>query len=596
MNLMSYLPKAKPFLISAVAVFILVVSYVACQRTNLSSGNFPGIDPVSTTFSLSGRITDFGHLPVSGATVKVGAVTTSTDINGYFRLNGVTVANPGNAFVRVEKDGFFSGSRTFATTAGSITYVAVQLIKKTIAGNFPGASGGTVQIPDNGGSIQIPANAVSTAGNTPYTGNVSVSAFFINPASGDFQEQMPGTLRGIDNSNQETGLQSFSMVAVELSGAGNEKLQMASGKTATITFPIPAGLQGQAPANIPLWSFNDSTALWKQEGFATRQGSNYLGVVSHFSFWNCDYPVPLVSFKGTVLNQDGNPLSFVKVLLKTVGDAVSTSGYGYTDSLGVITGTLPTNRNLQIVFYNNCGVTLETRNIGPFTSTANLGNLKVNGVVKNEVVFSGSVINCAGTAVKTGFVDISVDNNHYYGNVVNGSFRLAVSRCSSSTTTAIITALDTENSTSGAPSSITVSNAAVSTGELNACGNSASQYLNYTLDGSSHAFNDILDSFNVNKASDTTYLVWLSRKIRGSSPDDFTFSFTPTTTASTPLTNIRINNSNFTYVLNAYTIINITENGPPGGFIAGNFTTDMKRDATSSTYILAVKFRIKRPR
>jgi hypothetical protein len=66
----------------------------------------------------------------------------------------------------------------------------------------------------------------------------------------------------------------------------NCKLQ--PGKTAKLRFTIPSSLRSTAPATIPLWSVDETTGLWKQEGSATKGTDYYEGDVSHFSFWNCD--------------------------------------------------------------------------------------------------------------------------------------------------------------------------------------------------------------------------------------------------------------------------------------------------------------------
>ncbi len=87
---------------------------------------------------------------------------------------------------------------------------------------------------------------------------------------------MPGELRGIDENNKQVGLQSFGMMAVEMTGASGERLQLAPAKPATMRFPIAAAQQASAPATIAFWSFNDTTGLWKQEGMATKQGMNIL--------------------------------------------------------------------------------------------------------------------------------------------------------------------------------------------------------------------------------------------------------------------------------------------------------------------------------
>ncbi|TMI80101.1 MAG: hypothetical protein E6H10_14335, partial [Bacteroidetes bacterium] len=118
-----------------------------------------------------------------------------------------------------------------------------------------------------------------------YTGDVSVSTFYLNPADVDFNNYMPGNLVGLNSGNQQKILQSFGMTSIEMNNAAGEKLQLASGKTAIITLPIPSAMQATAPATIPLWYVDETKGIWKQEGTANKQGSNYTGTVAHFSFW-----------------------------------------------------------------------------------------------------------------------------------------------------------------------------------------------------------------------------------------------------------------------------------------------------------------------
>jgi hypothetical protein len=48
--------------------------------------------------------------------------------------------------------------------------------------------------------------------------------------------------------------------------------------------------------------------VFLKEGSATKTGSNYVGKVSHFSFWNCDAPFPVVEFEASFVDQAGAPL------------------------------------------------------------------------------------------------------------------------------------------------------------------------------------------------------------------------------------------------------------------------------------------------
>jgi Carboxypeptidase regulatory-like domain len=191
----------------AIALSFLLI-YLGCQKLGNPG---PGVKPVVVEFvtaTVSGRVIDNDQVPVQGASVKAGAVSGTTDVNGDFTLSNVSL-DKNAGFVKVEKDGFFQGSRTILVNAGTTNYVHIQLIKKTIVGTISGNAGGSVTVP-TGGTIVFPASGFIDAGTkATYSGMVNVSAFFINPASSNVRSIMPGDLRGIDQNNEEKVLQSF---------------------------------------------------------------------------------------------------------------------------------------------------------------------------------------------------------------------------------------------------------------------------------------------------------------------------------------------------------------------------------------------------
>jgi hypothetical protein len=573
---------------------ILIV--ISCQKSD-NNNNEPVTPPVTNkpieyvTASISGRILDDKNQPVNGAVVKAGTASATSDINGNFRINNVSL-DKNAGFVKVEKDGFFQGSRTIVVNAGAVNYISIQLIKKTVSGTVSGSTGGNITIA-GGGSVVFTGNSfVNTAGNGAYTGTVSVSTYFLNPAEANFTEIMPGTLRGINTANEETGLQSFGMLAVELTGAGGEKLQLAAGKTATLTFPIPTALQNQAPATIPLWSFNDTTGLWKEEGVATKQGNTYVGTVSHFSFWNVDYPYGVVDFKAVFKDQNGKPFYPARVELKTTGDSVSLFGYGYTDSTGYVGGKIPKGKTLQLRVYTKCNTIIYTKDIGPFSTTADLGTISVNYTGSSQVTVSGSVINCTGAAVTNGFVDISIDSVHNRATITNGAFTSTITRCNSAPTTAVITAYDLGGNQSGSATNVAVTSTTVNAGQLSACGNSLSQFVNYTLNGVSASFIVPTDTLTLVPGSNNSYMLFANHPLPNR--DGLYISFTASGTGTVPLGSIYIDEGPKTYYKQSTINLNITEFGPAGtGYISGNFSGNLKQDSTTVAPT-TLSFRVKR--
>jgi hypothetical protein len=135
--------------------------------------------------------------------------------------------------------GYFTGSRSFVTNTGRVNHVRIQLIPKT---SVDASAGGPVSL-SSGISISSPPGSVVNANtNAVYTGTVKVAAAWIDPTSTSLIDQMPGDLRGITTGGGEAGLQTFGLVAAEITGSSSELLQIASGKKATINFIISTSL------------------------------------------------------------------------------------------------------------------------------------------------------------------------------------------------------------------------------------------------------------------------------------------------------------------------------------------------------------------
>ncbi len=71
---------------------------------------------------ISGRIIDEKVIPIAGAVVSTAFGATITDVNGNFLFNGVAIDKDAG-FIKVDKSGYFTGSRTMLVSANaSITW------------------------------------------------------------------------------------------------------------------------------------------------------------------------------------------------------------------------------------------------------------------------------------------------------------------------------------------------------------------------------------------------------------------------------------------------------------------------------------------
>jgi hypothetical protein len=442
-------------------------------------------DNIMVTGGIAGIVIDENNFPVMGATVTSGGHTTTTDRYGAFRFSNISISKA-NGTVKVTVPGYFNAYRTFPATAGRTHNVRIKLIPKINSGNFSAISGGTVNI-TGGVKLVVPANAISNSSGTSYTGQVNVTMTWIDPSSDDLPYTVMGDLRGLTTANEEMGLSTYGMIGVELTDAGGQSLKIATGKTAELTFPVPASLQGNAPATIDLWHFDETTARWKQEGTATKTGSNYIANVSHFSFWNCDAPFPLIDLCMSFKDPSGNPLINAQVRIKRVVN--NTYGYGRTDSAGNLCGKVPKNEALVLEVLDLCNTVAYSQNIGPFSSNTTLPPITVNMPATNSLIITGTVTNCSGGNVTNGAAIIYVSGgNHYTVPVTNGAFTLSIVRCTGAAINFSVLGIDYAAQQQGTPVGGSGTSGIVNVGTVQACGTSTVQFAEYLIDGTVYNF------------------------------------------------------------------------------------------------------------
>jgi hypothetical protein len=596
-------------LIVALSLLVSSVVFYSCQK-ELSTENGGTPIVITNQTSVEGRVTDESNMPVAGAKVKAGINTTQTDKNGMFKIDNA-VFTTSETFVTIEKPGYFKGSRNFFSRSGSNNFVRIQLLRKSISARISSATGGDADMRGNGGSVHFDANSFVTESGAPYNGTVLVATQYIDPSAANVNMQMPGDLRGINTAGENIGLKSYAMAAVELTGESGQKLQIKPGTKATLSLNIPASLLATAPATIPLWYFNDSTGLWKQEGTAVKNGGNYEGDVAHFSFWNCDDPYYFVKIKMHVINGAGQPLIGAKVQITSTTRGGTT--YDYTDNNGYVDGYVPKNETLQLQVFNSCNQAAYTANIGPFTADADLGNITLT---QSTTTVYGMVVNCSSQPVADGYVQIILNGNTEFAGITNGNFSSTFLNCPGNNSMLII-AVDNSSLQQSTASTVAVSSNNINLGQLKACGVSANTFFNLTINGTVLSGNTP-DFYRYGWKDDST-------NIYSGTVDYLYAAYDSTVTKyiyfglSLPYNNIftvpslynnfymgysGITNSAEEYELEPLDTlaqkIRFTEYGGLGQFIAGDFTGQLKRykyglngNAVTDTVNATLTFRIR---
>ncbi len=263
--------------------------WVSCQPPTTNDAAVAKENSTMTTISC--YVTNEKGKPLSGVKVTASDTIVYTDSRGLFSLPAVVSAD--RYVLKLEKDSFFYHicSKLWTDTATSmISMVPKSNTSFSSVTTFKSEQGAEVKV--DGCTVSIPANALMLPDSSAYNGKVNLSVVYLNPDNPRFDELIPGGDLCATMVNGDTAsLVSYGMVRVEMENDKNEKLQLKPGTKAKLTFPVSSFQKNNPHDTIPLWWFDESAGLWREEGLTLNKGDYYEGYVGHFTWWNCDYPV-----------------------------------------------------------------------------------------------------------------------------------------------------------------------------------------------------------------------------------------------------------------------------------------------------------------
>lgn len=289
------------------------------QQGGISQGT--AVAPASMKMAaLSGFVKDSEGNALSGVTVTSGTEKVVTGKDGGFVFEKVNSVN-GRTVVKFTCSGYTEVVRSMPTTDGSVWEVVMSSNWGEDHAEGYNYSGMSYNVKtESGMKADFDSDSFKNdATGEAHTGYLYTYMSYLNPDDDNFADMMPGgdlaAVRSQENGGEEVQLISYGMTKVDLKGNNGEKLQLADGKPATLTFPVPEKFENNTPEEIPLWSFNEQTGLWEEEGVAKYNASlnAYVGTVKHFSWVNLDYPESRATLKVTVKNDKGVVIPNVKV-------------------------------------------------------------------------------------------------------------------------------------------------------------------------------------------------------------------------------------------------------------------------------------------
>ena len=411
---------------------------IASCAENIDTFDADPIIPTIPDFEASAfiEVVDPDGAPLEGVTVRLGNLVRTTDDLGIVHLEDVEMSL--STYITADYSGYFHGSRRFYPSEGNTHFVRIMMLPSTVVGGFDAASGGSVT-PGGGVTINFPANSVVDASGTLYTGQVDVASQPLVATDPNLSDMMPGDLVGNTEDGARAAMASFGMVAVELRGSNGQLLNVADGKEVEMRMDVPQELEGSAPATIPMWYFDEATGYWEEDGQASFQGGEYVGMVDHFTYWNYDAWFPIVKWGAQFTFNEGTPASQVAVCITII--SMETSKCSYTNENGIVCGMVAANEVLLMEVKDQCGNVVYSEEIGPFSDTTFMGPIEIPETTANLTSISGCVVNCDDLPVEDGFVQIKSGEINYYASLDDeGCFEKTFINCNSSDV--VVTAVD----------------------------------------------------------------------------------------------------------------------------------------------------------
>jgi hypothetical protein len=351
----------------------LLLALAACGGSDEDDAPTPPPMPVTAKGTISGTVkSSIDSTPIAGATVSNGSVSAQTNADGKFQLTNVVPAE--RAVLRVNAKTFSEGLAVTSVTANQTSTVAVQLYPVGMVSTGVATNAITVTVPNSPARVELPANGLVRPNGAPPVGNVTVALTPVQPAVD--VNAMPGEYRVAVGSG--VGLmESWGAINVTLTDSDGTRLNLGSGKTATIQIPVSTRSEVK-PTTIPLFYFDESIGLWKQEGSATLQGvapnQYYKGTVSHFTYWNADKIMDTIYVSGCVKNNTA----------PAVGARAIVDGIDYSNASSALTGTdgkfrVPMKKNARATLTALSGINLSnTITVGPSATDIDLGATCLN--------------------------------------------------------------------------------------------------------------------------------------------------------------------------------------------------------------------------
>ena len=423
---------------------------------------------VVATSDVSARVVAESGVELSGVTVAVFKnaiaqnISVSTDANGRFAL----ALEENTEFTLVfTKDGYANQIvHVKAPEAGHSVGYDVIMIPRGIAQVLANEEMVTVSGND-GASVTLNPSFEDDQGNPVTAGDgVTLTVTPVDVTSPSGLAIFPGNFEGLaENEEEATPIISYGTVEYYFTrNSDGAELQLAPGNTAEIEIPIytnkhPDGTDIALGDTISLWSLNETTGVWLQEGTgivvasSSPSGFALKATVSHFTWWNADVSMDAQAEVDITVNAPATGTA----LIKTRTDANIPWGFNQSDTVvtvGDSTGSLAIPSGVEVCFWaevsfssNGSVMSTEESCITASAGTANDMTLEViDNTPLNISATSTNISRVVNSSIGQIKIQATTFESSVNYNIDSGSLPNGVSLQSIDGTTAVISGVPNE--------------------------------------------------------------------------------------------------------------------------------------------------------
>ena len=331
-------------LLSALSLVVSILLF-QCRMDTIITEPIDYNSPQPKSYGiLLGRIKNESGIPIPNVVIRIQNKSSISNDQGWF---SVTDLNAGAKIqVSFTKSNYVSiyklvdiniGQSSFLDAVIPSANANLQMVK--------GSTGGQVTFNDAAVASFGPLSFVDEF-NKAYINNVYVAGKYFDPTSSIYNQIFHGNFNGVTQNGSTVILQSYGFIDIALKSDAGAKIKIADGFTSNLSIPIPAILRNSAPDNLPLWFYDSTASVWKEEGSALRAGNYYRCTVSHLSSWSVGTNFSGTTITGRVVGGDGNPI--YNVLITADGQDYINQTFTYTSVNGTFSIGAKANSSIKI--------------------------------------------------------------------------------------------------------------------------------------------------------------------------------------------------------------------------------------------------------